>query len=184
MMLRCLPAILLLSLLTACGGHNPSPPGPATALHYVNPAPTGFRLEVEPATNDTPNVVLDLIGPAGTSLHGVAFFLTCDTTRALWSSPPNATGSALTLGAVPLFRVKPGAGTGDLQVGLFQTGAPPAVLGAAPIVSLGLSLNLAQGPRSGLPVALAPTLGRTSEYLDGNRTTQILNIGVGTLTTR
>ncbi|MBI1752415.1 MAG: hypothetical protein HY014_06835 [Acidobacteria bacterium] len=176
----------VLGLLTACGGGSSTPPGPATKLHYTNPPASGFRLEVDPATNDTPHLVLNLVGPAGTTGQGAALFLTCDATKAVWASPGGAdpfakAGGALTLGPVALFKSKR-QGAGDLEVGICQTGAPAANLGKAPIVSLALDLKPDGGLLSGTAVALAPTTGKASKYLDAQMADQPMALGVGTLT--
>lgn len=178
----------VLAILAACGGgHDSTPPIAATKLHYVNPPASGFRLEVEPATNDKPHLVLNLVGPSGTAASGVAFFLTCDATKASWGNPGGSdpfakAGTAFTLGPVPLFKSKQPLSTGDLQVGLFQTGAAAATLGIAPIVSVALDLKPSSGMLAGTSVDLAPTKGKTSKYLDGLGADQTMTIGVGVLT--
>ena len=178
-----------LVFLAACGGgkDNPPPSAPATKLHYVNPPASGFRLEVDPATNDAAHLVLNLMGPSGTSASGVAFILTSEPTAVAWGSPGGAdpyakAGGAFTLGAVPLFKTKLTQVTGDLQVGLFQTGASARSLGPAAIVSLALDLKTGTGLLAGTRVGLAPTVGKTSKYLDGLGTDQAMTIGVGVLT--
>lgn len=186
MTLRPAGPTLLLALLAACGGSSKGP-GPATSLHYVDPPATGFRLVVEPATNNTAHLVLDLVGPSGTPAHGVACFLTCDAKLVSWGNPGGAdplakAGTAFTLGPAPLFKTKLDPNARDLQLGLFQTGAPAAVLGSAPIASLELDLVTTAGTLSGAAVALAPTLGKTSEYLDGQKAAQPFALGVGVLT--
>ena len=187
--LRILNVASALVILAACGGGKDSPPPSVTAtkLHYVNPPASGFRLEVDPATNDSAHLVLNLMGPSGTAASGVAFFLTSDATAVAWGSPGGAepyakAGSAFTLGAVPMFKSKLSQGTGDLQVGLFQTGAPAQGLGSAPIVSLALDLKTGTGLLAGTRVGLAPTVGKTSKYLDAQGTDQTISIGVGVLT--
>ncbi|WP_243287624.1 hypothetical protein [Geothrix terrae] len=167
------------------GGSAPQPAGPATRLHYANPVSSGFRLEADPTTNDTSHLVLNLMGPAGTPAQGVAVFLTCDGTRASWGAPggtdPHAkAGTALTLGVVPLFTSRQPQGTDDLQVGLFQTGAPPATLGSTPILSV--ALDLKTGCLSGSRISLVPTDQKTSQYLDGQGVKRPLVLAVGTLT--
>lgn len=178
-----------LAILAACGGgHDSAPPQAATKLHYVNPPASGFRLEAEPSTNDSAHLVLNLMGPSGTSASGVAFFLTCDTTKAAWSNPGGSSdplakaGAAFTLGPVPLFKSKQLQSTGDLQVGLFQTGATAIVLRNVPIVSVALDLKPNSGMPAGTRVGLTPTDGKTSKYLDGLGADQAMTIGVGVLT--
>jgi hypothetical protein len=81
-----------------------------------------------------------------------------------------------------MFKSKLILGTGDLQVGLFQTGAPARGLGSAPIVSLALDLKTGAGVLAGTRVGLAPTVGKASKYLDGQGTDQTMTIAVGVLT--
>ena len=188
-LVRVLSVASTLVFLASCGGGKDSPPPSATAtkLHYVNPPASGFRLEVDPATNDAAHLVLNLMGPSATAATGVAFFLTGEPTAVAWGNPGGAdpyakAGSAFTLGAVPLFKTKLTQGTGDLQVGLFQTGAPTHGLGSASIVSLALDLKTGTGLLAGTRVGLAPTVGKTSKYLDGQGTDQTMTIGVGVLT--
>ena len=188
-LVRVLGVASALVLLVACGGGKDSPPptAPATKLHYVNPPASGFRLEVDPVTNDSAHLVLNLLGSTGTTATGVAFFLTSDASTVAWGNPGGSdayakAGSAFTLGAVPMFKSKLIQGTGDLQVGLFQTGAPARSLGNAPIVSLALDLKTGTGVLAGTRVGLTPTVGKTSKYLDGQGTDQTMTIAVGVLT--
>lgn len=187
MSFRILWALPLLALLASCGGGGGSTaaaPTAATAskLHYVNPigAPGHFLLVVEPATNDTSHLLLDLIGPTGTLVKGVAFFVTVGA-GATWGNPggpdPHAkAGTELRLGTPALFKSKLNAG--DLQVGLFQTGAPPASLGPASIVTLALDLGASIQPG---PLGLVATTGKAAVYVDGSGTEQPLILDLGTL---
>ena len=189
---RILPLLPLLALVS--GGSPSSRPSQATALHYVNPpAASGhYQLVVEPASNDSPHLLLDLAGPSGTVIQGVAFFATAGP-GAAWGDPGGATanakaGPALTLGTPALFQSKLDAG-GNLQVGIFQTQmssswpAWPAVaaatLGSAPIVTLALDLGQAG---SGTAVSLAGTAGKTPVYVDGGNVLQTMVLDMGTLT--
>ena len=200
-MIRCLPGprvLLLLPLLTllpGCGGGGSSAPVsapvsvPASSpvLHYVNPAAASghFQLVVDPASNDTAHLLLDLTGPPGTLAQGVALFITAGS-GAVWGSPGGtdsnvSNGSVFTLGSPALFKSKVAAG--DLQAGLFQTGAPAATLGAGPILTLALDLAGTAIPK-GTAVTLAATSGKNSAYLDGNLVQQPLTLDVGTLATQ
>jgi hypothetical protein len=137
-------------------------------------------LVVEPATNDTSHLLLDLIGPTGTLVKGVAFFVTVGA-GATWGNPggsdPHAkVGTELRLGTPALFKSRIDAG--DLQVGLFQTGAPPASLGPTPIVTLALDLGASIQPG---PLGLVTTTGKASVYVDGSGTEQPLVLDLGTL---
>lgn len=72
------PSVLLLSLLTACGGgnSNPAPIGQpqASGLVYTDPTSTGWRLVKDSASTST-RLVLNLVGPAGLKCRGVGFNL-------------------------------------------------------------------------------------------------------------
>ena len=176
---------ILLAALAACGGGSGSTsPAVATAtkLHYVNPTvtPGHLQLMVEPATNDTSHLLLDLLGPTGTVTKGVAFFVTTGT-GATWGNPggldPHArAGAELILGTPALFKSKVSAG--DLQVGIFQTGAPTATLGSTPIVTLALDLGTSINPGT---LALVGTTGKSSVYVDGTNIEQPLILDLGTL---
>ncbi len=191
--------VCLASLLLACGGGSSSSASSAgspssgastaTRLSYTNPpASSGFSLQVEPATNNTSHVVLDLVGPNGTPCRGVAFFLSADASFATWGSAGGsdayaAPGSALRLGsAVPFFRSKQPAGTGDLQVGVFETGGATATLDGTPIVSL--ALDLKAGQTASKTVTLGPTTGTHAIYQDDAGVSHAMVLAVGQLTTK
>ncbi len=185
-LLRMLLLPIPLTLLFACGGGSglTGPvPAKATKLRYENPTPTPghFQLVVEAATNDTGHLLLDLMGPTGTVTQGVALFVTTGK-GATWGNPGGSdpyakAGAELILGSPALFKSKVSAG--DLQVGLFQTGAPPATLGATPILTLALDLGTSVNQGS---VGLAVTAGKSSVYLDRANTKQSLILDLGTLT--
>lgn len=191
---RLLPLLPLLALFSACTPSEPILPksgtttqSTATTLQYANPAAVSghFRLVAEPASNGTSHLLLDLVGPAGTAIKGVALFATAGS-GAAWGDPggadPNAkAGTALTLGSPALFKSKLNAG--DLQVGICQTGAAAATLGSAAIVTLALDLDQAgMMAVSGTVVGLAATAGKTSVYVDGNNAQQTMILDMGTLT--
>jgi hypothetical protein len=81
-----------------------------------------------------------------------------------------------------LFKSRQPENTGDLQVGIFQTGAAATPLGSAPIVSVALDFKVGNWMFPGTPVNLASTNGKTSMYLDGQKTEQPITLGIGTLT--
>ncbi len=175
-----------LGCLAGCGGGDHGAPSPATKLHYANPPATGYRLEVDPATNDQTHLVLNLVGPKGTAVQGVAFFLTSEAAKLTWGNPGGSdpfakAGNALALGTVPLFKSKQLQGTGDLQVGIFQTGSAAAVLGSTPLVSVALDLKAGTGVLAGTRLTLTATAGKTSTFLDATGTAQPMTIGLGEL---
>ena len=175
----------LFCLFVACGGGGSNSQQPARSLNYVNPPGTGFRLEVEPATNNTNHLMLNLVGPGCQAIQGIAFTLTSTLTQFTWGNPggtdPYAkAGTALTLGAIPLFKTKrPTGADGDLQVGIFQTGAMATTLGNHPIVSVALDFPANSTLISGTQLTLG---SKDAQFLDGQRNAQSITIAVGTLT--
>ena len=182
-------SLLALGLLCGCGGKSShtAPASPyARTLSYVNPAQSGYSLQVASGNNSS-HLVLNLVGPAGAAAQGVSIFLTADPALATWSkgtgTPSYATaGGAFTLGAAPQAFVTSLSATGDLQVGLFQK-AGSVVYGAAPIVSVALELAGATIP-TGSPVTLTVTAGQQAVYVDATGTVKLFPapIAIGTLT--
>lgn len=178
-------ALALLALLAACGGSSHADPVYAKVLSYTNPTSTGYRLQVDPATNGTSRLGLQLVGPSGAQIQGLSFYLTCDPALVAWhkgaTSPAYATaGTVLDLGGTPQAFVATVA-DGDLQVGLFQASGT-ATLSAAPLVTVGLDLAGSRIP-SGTSVALAPTPGTKAVFVDRNGVVQEFStpIAVGSL---
>jgi len=186
------PSVLLLAALLlaapGCGGSKSAPAAAspyATTFSYTNPALGGYSLQAAAGTNGTSHLILNLVGPAGTSAQGVSLFLTADPTLATWSkgagSPSYATaGAVFNLGTTPQAFVTTLSATGDLQVGLFQkTGT--ATFATAPILSVALDLASAtQAP--GTAVALAATPSQQAVYVDAKGTLQPLALTIGPLT--
>ena len=181
--LAALAATLL--LIPACSSSDY--PAVASSLNYTNPqSPSGYYLQVDPTTNNSKHIVLNLMGPGGTKAQGVSFFVTADYAKVAWSqnSGQYATpGTAFNLGTAPQAFTTRVSATGDLQVGIYQKSGS-VTLGSAPIVSLGL--DLASATLTPGPVSLSETPGQVMVYLDGTGTVQTITapIAVGTLTAR
>ena len=155
----------------------------AKVLTYVNPVAKGFRLEVEPSTNQTASLKLNLIGPKGTLGQGVAFFLQVDPLAAAWANPEGGTGVVRAGRSWPSGRSGPRlawakAEGGRLQAGLFRKNKAPGAMDAGPILSL--ALRLEAGASRGAVNLSAPT-DRQAVYLDGNNDLVPLHVAVGTL---
>jgi len=189
------PAVLI---LCSCSGGKDAPPTPVppapTTLTYVN-SPTGtsstWRAEVDPATNGTAAVTLNVFGPAGLQIKGATAFITCST-RAIWAMPPGASdpyaakGSALDLTtqgpnpAIQLFKSKLSASAKDLQVGAYQKQGS-VTLGTAPLFSVALGLK----PQSTAgKAALDPTTGKSCIYLDAAGVEHTFTLILGELTSK
>ena len=158
-------------------------PGLARVLTYRNPTATGFRLEVEPATNSSAHLRLHLVGPKGTLGQGVAFFLEVDPRIAAWGHPEGGTGVFRAGRAWPSGRSGPRlawgkAEGGTLQVGLFRKHKTPGAMDAGPILSLALHLEAGATPGS---VRFGTPPGPQAVYLDGSNNLIPMPIAVGTL---
>ena len=188
------PVLAALGLLVpGCGGGSkgasaPAAPTYATSLSYTNPPLTGYSLQALAGTNQTSHLVLNLMGPAGTVVQGVSFFLTADPAKVSWASSGSGVsayataGTVFNLGAAPQpFATAISAG-GGLQVGIYQKSGT-ATFAAAPIVSVGLGLASATVP-AGSAVALTVTPGQQAVFVDANGTVQpfAAPIAIGTLT--
>ena len=186
---RSLPLAMaaLSGLMVGCSGRSPGQQlhdqTPAPILRYQDPAATGFRLVAEPATNGTPHLGLKLVGPSGTVLRGVAFYLEADVARVAWAQPTGGQGFLLNGGSFDpgheepkLARAKVSAGV--LQAALFQREGPAVTLGDQPVLSL--ALTAAPGAAQGAVTLRIPDPGK-AVYLDAARVLQPLTIAVGTL---
>jgi hypothetical protein len=122
-------ATLGLALVCACGGGGGGGGGTsaktvADTLTYTDPAPGGFRFVRDPSSTAT-HLVLDLVGPAAGTCHGLALDLSCPDGCVTWSrvAPGDAAfaenAPPFDLGNVPRMSVVKVSGR-DLQVGFFQ----------------------------------------------------------------
>lgn len=137
---RQLVAVLLVTLAVACGGCSssnhptpippvapPPPPPPAQGVSYTDPSGTGWRLVKDAASTST-HLVLDLVGPTGTSGRGVALTVHADTSKMSWGKLDGAyiqDGQVFDLAFDPTDPNEPrllvgGVRGDDLLVGIFQ----------------------------------------------------------------
>lgn len=167
-------AATVLGLSMACGGgHSDPEAGPASTLSYTDPVnPTGFYLKVEPETNNTSRIVLDLMSAAPVQAQGLSFYLSVDPAQAAWTrlgeAPVHAlNGTTFTLeGGQPqafLTKVK----AGDLQVGLYQRTGSVTTQPGSPLVRIGLTLG-SGGVKAGAAINLAATSSTPSVYVDAS----------------
>jgi hypothetical protein len=177
-------AVLLLSAACGGGGGGDGAPPEAARLSFTAPSgATGFRFERNPTSTDT-RLILDLHGPAGAAVRGVALFLSVDPHRATWANAggPGGTwslpGGTFDLGAPPCLYADKAVGS-MFQVGIFQKSGAAILTDAQPIVSV--ALDLVPGIPPG-PVVFQPTPGRQAVILgsDGT-TTPIQALDLGTL---
>jgi hypothetical protein len=185
-------SLAALALAIACGGgHSGHDAGPASSLAYTDPAnPAGFYLKVEPDTNNTARIVLDLMSATPVQAQGLSFYLSVDPTLATWTrlgdAPTHAAnGTTFTLeGGQPqafLTKVK----EGDLQVGLYQRNGSVTTQPGAPLVRIGLTLG-STGVKEGTTITLAATPGSSSVYVDASGAVRPFPapITLGTLTAK
>lgn len=177
---------LVLSLLVACGGGGggtpsaPPPPAQATTLAYANPTTGSYQL-VKNTALSTPgsHLVLDLVGPAGTTGCGLSIALTVGN-GASWSSPGGGefvvNGSQFALGAAPqILRAKVAGSTLTATVAEKGLATPKAL--NAPL--LRVALDLKTGLTSGTAV---PLTAGSCTLLSANGQLQTITLMPGTLT--
>lgn len=157
----------------------------AGTLAYTDPAAGTYRLVRNATLSTTTHLVLDLLGPVGTSGRGVGFYLSADTTKVNWVKVSGADAElvqngAFTLGAgTQLLKAK---ATGDvLQAGVYQKGsAVPAVAFTATGALARVALDLKGNPALGAITfsAVAPK----AVVLPDTGPQTLITISVGTLT--
>lgn len=181
----------LLSLLAACsgGGGGGTSASPSAKLVYTNdPSATtaDWRVEVDPATNGTAALVLQVYGPTGMALQGATVFLTCAAGRTAWVRPAGAADPYALPGIALDLSQGPAAGVqlfksrrigSDLQVAAYQKTGTAVLAADRPLFSVALAPPSGTSPGTADPSA---TAGRTSIYLDGTGE-HPLTVKVGTL---
>lgn len=156
-LLRSVSPLLVLGLL-ACGGGKstpaPAPPAASTAttLHYTDKAGVGtdvWRLVVDPSTNDSSQVRLQLFGPNGMNLKGFTARFHIDPAQVDWMGADVATGvlnlSQGAAGSAQMTGTRITNQGADVQVAAYQkTGQ--ATLGTAPLCRITLKLKAGLNP--------------------------------------
>ena len=135
---RHLLAVMLVALAVACGGCSGSntatpippvtpPPAAAKDVSYTDPVSTSWRLVKDPESTAT-HMVLNLVGPAGTSGRGVALTVHADASMMTWGKLDDLyikDGHVFDLAYDPTDPNEPrllvgGVHGNDLLVGVFQ----------------------------------------------------------------
>lgn len=172
---KLLTATAALLALTACGGGGGSssgggstPPASATALNYTNPtANTAHFQLVKDSSSTATNLVLNLVGPTGTTGSGVSFSFKVDSTKATWVTTPApvANGAVFNLGSgVTLLtgKVTASGSTSELQGIASQKGmgSPVALNGVLARIQLKLVSGIS-------PSSITFTDGGRGEVVSG-----------------
>jgi len=187
---------LLMAGLVACtgggnsGGGTTTPPAKTVAdrLDYTNPSGGSYQL-VKDAALSTPggHLVLNLMGPAGTSATGVGFLLSADTSKVTWAKPIASDAVLARTTTFDLGTTSPqlgiGKATGDqLQVAFYQKGTTkPAVTLAANTVLASVALDLKANVPVGSVVTFSAVQGK-GVLAQGSGAPAPIAIAVGTIT--
>ena len=190
-----LPCLILLSLAACGGGSAPGPalpvaqaeaPAARRILSYVNPPPSGFRLEVDPATNHSPRLILHLKGPEGLPIRGLGIFLAAGQDQVAWARAGSGnawfrSGGVLEPGPGEPRLARDRVEAGLLQVGLFQREGAAVAVGTTPL----LSVVLEPAPEA-MPgkASLGVPADRRGVLLDDARNLLELPLGIGSLEVR
>ncbi len=154
---KLIPITTLLGVLSACSGggggadNKPPPPPPtASSLIYTNPTSGAYQLVRDTTKSTATHLVLDLVGPSGTSGRGVGFYLNADTSRVTWTKVDSTDAELVQNGAFVL-----GSGVqaltakvsgNELQAGAYQKGTTaPAVAFGSSVVLARIALDLKSG---------------------------------------
>lgn len=155
-----IPSCLVLGLLAACSGgggksSTPPPPAQASTLAYTNPTTGTYQL-VKNAALSTPgsHLVLDLVGPAGTTGCGLSIALTVGS-GATWSSPGGtdlvANGGQFVLGSAPqILKAKVTGSTLTATVAEKGLATPKAL--NAPLLRVALDLQTGLLANTAIPL--------------------------------
>ncbi len=185
----------LLAGLLACGGGgggggstttNPPPKTVADRLDYTNPSGGSFLLVKDTTLSTSSHLVLNLLGPAGSSATGVGFILSADTTKVTWTKP---TGTDTVLARSGLFdlgtttpQLVVGKNTGDqLQVAFYQKGTtkPPVTFTSTSVLA-SVALDLKSSIPVGTVVSISAVSGK-AVLSQGSAAPQAIAIATGTL---
>lgn len=184
----------LLAVLLACGGGGggggttttPPPKTVADRLDYTNPTGASFMLVKDTTLSTSSHLVLNLLGPAGTSATGVGFILSADTTKVTWAKPAGSDTVLAHSGLFDLGTASPqlmvGKNTGDqLQVAFYQKGTTkPAVTFTAGSILASVSLDLKGSIPVGTVVSISAVSGK-AVLSQGSAAPQAITIATGTL---
>lgn len=150
-------AALGLTVLLACsggGGGGGSTTNNAAALTYTDPTTGDYRL-LRDASSSATHLVLNLVGPASTSLSGVGFYLTTESAKASWATVSGSEFVGNTLFTNYLMESK--VTTDQLQAGIYQKNPEVAKTTGASSVLATVALDLKSGVAAGTTIALAAT---------------------------
>jgi hypothetical protein len=151
----------------------------AQALTYEDPASTGWRL-VKNAASTQAHLVLDLVGPAGTTGKGVALTLNTNPGLAGWAKVAPAdteliANLAFPVGTAPAL-LKGVSKNGTLVSGVFQKGGA-AVDVSVPVASVALDFAGASSVSgTAVPVSVVK-----AEALDASGVLAPISVAVGTI---
>lgn len=157
----------------------------AATLAYTDPTTGTYLLKKNTTLSSGTHLVLELVGPAGTTGTGVSVAFSTDTTKVTWTNvapgdAPStfvANGTALTLGVAPQILKAKVAGN-SLQATVAQKGTGSPVSLNAPLLRVALDLKPSQTPG---PITLSADSAKC-QVLDGAGTISGITVTVGTLT--
>jgi hypothetical protein len=185
-------AAVALAVLTACGGgggsSTPAPTPTATTLAYADPTTGSYQLKKNTSLSTGTHLVLDLVGPAGTSGTGVSATFSADATKVTWTNVAAAdaagtylqNGTAFTLGTAPqIFKAKVAGNV--LQATVAQKGTANPVALSAPLFRVAVDLKAGLGLTIGSTIALSADAAKC-QVLDSTGAIVPVTVTVGTLT--
>jgi hypothetical protein len=189
-------ALLSVAFLACTGGGGDKGGGPtlppaktiADRLDYTNPTGGSFQLVKDTALSAPGgHLVLNLMGPAGTSATGVGFVLSADTTKVTWTKPVASDAILARSTTFDLGTAAPQLGiakaTGDqLQVAFYQKGTtkPAVTLGASTVLA-SVAVDLKANVPVGSTVTFTAIPGK-GVLAQGSGAPAPISITVGTIT--